>query len=295
MGTPIEAGPGPTRGSLRMSVSPSSAQIVAGSDFSIFVNIQNPYDVPITIYRVDTHIPVELIDVNGRRLEKARQEKELLSFSWPKRLMHRFSDLIFGHQVYSGVAIAVGTDFDPLQAKSLIGNTAITIGELNAESNVRITGIELNLPPNPTPEDLDRIFSRVEDYNKGLMPTTLQPGDSVVKQFVLRTKHWLFFAPLSHVFQIQLTYAVDHIDHTGTIAYEQRIAAPLLSVALGGIVGAAAGSTLKSLTQPSWAGTASFILALSSAMLSSVAVTIAFARKASAQPIISIEDFWGAP
>jgi hypothetical protein len=114
----------------------------------------------------------------------------------------------------------------------------------------------------------------------------------VVKQFVLCTRRWLFFAPLTHAFQIQVSYSVDHIDHTGTISYEQRIAAPLRAVALGGIAGAAAGSILKSLTQP-WTGLGSFILALCAAMLASVAVTIAFARKASAQPIISIEDFWG--
>lgn len=114
----------------------------------------------------------------------------------------------------------------------------------------------------------------------------------MVKQFVLCTRRWLFFAPLTHAFQIQVSYSVDHIDHTGTISYEQRIAAPLRAVALGGIAGAAAGSILKSLTQP-WTGLGSFILALCAAILSSVAVTIAFARKASAQPIISIEDFWG--
>jgi hypothetical protein len=102
----------------------------------------------------------------------------------------------------------------------------------------------------------------------------------------------LFFAPLNHVFQIQVSYSVDDVDHTGTISYEQRIAAPLRSVALGGVAGAAAGSILKSLTQP-WTGPGGFFLALAAAMLSSVAVTIGFARKASAQPIISIEDFWG--
>ncbi len=191
---------------------------------------------------------------------------------------------------YSGVAIAVGTDFNPDQAKSFI-EMATTIGEVRGD-NIHVTGLQLNFPTNPTSEELDRVFTRIVDYQKGLIPTTLQPGDSVVKQFVLCTRRWLFFTPLNHVFQIQVSYSVDHIDHTGTISYEQRIAAPLRSITLGGIAGAAVGSILKSLTQP-WTGPGDFILALCAAILASVAVTIAFARKASAQPIISIEDFWG--
>jgi hypothetical protein len=67
---------GPVRGSLRLSVTTSSPQVTAGSDFSIFVLLQNPFDVPITIYQVQTHIPIELVDVNGRRMDQARREKE---------------------------------------------------------------------------------------------------------------------------------------------------------------------------------------------------------------------------
>jgi hypothetical protein len=283
-------GSGPTRGSLRLSASASSAQVSAGSDFSIFVNIQNPYDVPITIYKVDTHIPIELLDVNGRRLERVQRQKDTQSVPWRKRAIDWLGDRFPRRDSYSGVAIAVGTDFNPEQEKSFV-EMATNIGELKGD-HISITGLQLNFPTNPTSEELDRVFARILNYQKGLVPTTLQPGDSVVKQFVLCTRRWLFFAPLSHLFQIQVSYSVDHIDHIGTISYEQRIAAPLRSVTLGGLAGAAAGSILKSLTQP-WAGPGSFILAICAAMLSSVAVTIAFARKASAQPIISIEDFWG--
>jgi hypothetical protein len=45
---------------------------MAGSDFSIFVLVQNLFDVPVTIHEVQTHIPVELIDVNQRRLRATR-------------------------------------------------------------------------------------------------------------------------------------------------------------------------------------------------------------------------------
>jgi hypothetical protein len=72
----VQSAEAPVRGSLRLAVSTSSPPISAGSDFSIFVVIQNPFDVPITSYQVQTHIPVELVDVNALRLELAKRENE---------------------------------------------------------------------------------------------------------------------------------------------------------------------------------------------------------------------------
>jgi hypothetical protein len=140
--------PGPTRGTLRLLISASSAQVVAGSDFSIFVNIQNPYDVPITIYKVDTHIPIELIDINWRRLEKMRRERTKQSAStkqstsWQKKLLDWITGWSYKRVRYSGIAIAVGTDFDPTQEKSFV-EMATTIQTLSGE-NVTITGLQLN-------------------------------------------------------------------------------------------------------------------------------------------------------
>jgi hypothetical protein len=44
---------------------------MAGSDFSIFVIVRNPFDVPITLHQVETHIPVELMDMNRARVQRA--------------------------------------------------------------------------------------------------------------------------------------------------------------------------------------------------------------------------------
>jgi hypothetical protein len=67
----------PVRGNLTLDVSTSSPQKVAGETFSIFVVVRNPFEVPITLYQVRTHIPVELIDMNKRRLDQIRaQENE---------------------------------------------------------------------------------------------------------------------------------------------------------------------------------------------------------------------------
>ena len=282
----------PVRGSLRLMVSTSSPQVIAGSDFSIFVVIQNPYDVPITIQQVQTHIPIELIDVNGLKMELVKRESDTKSLGMLKRIYNSILSRLTQIKTYSGIAIAVGTDFDPTVDRELfkMDTMVSTMGEGSS-----IVGLALNFPQNPTSEELDQIFRRISDYRKGLIPVQLQPGDSMVRQFVLRTRHWLFFTPLSHKFQIQVNYSSDGIDHTDTITYEQNIRSAFSAIIIGSITGAILGTLLKTLRGPSapaitgW----SVLQALIVSSLSSIAVVIAFARKSSVQPIVSVEDFWG--
>lgn len=109
----------PVRGSLRLTVSTSSPQVTAGSDFSIFVVIQNPFDVPITIHQVQTHIPVELIDVNGLRMDFAKRENETKSRGMFKNYYTSIAQRLTTSATHSGIAIAVGTDFDPTIERDL--------------------------------------------------------------------------------------------------------------------------------------------------------------------------------
>ncbi|WP_353571797.1 hypothetical protein [Candidatus Albibeggiatoa sp. nov. BB20] len=50
------------RGALKTRISTSEPTVDSLRDFSIFVIIENPYDVPIKIYSAQTHLPVELLD-----------------------------------------------------------------------------------------------------------------------------------------------------------------------------------------------------------------------------------------
>jgi hypothetical protein len=156
-----------------------------------------------------------------------------------------------------------------------------------------IVGIEFRFPTNPTPEELDRLFRRLMNFRKGLVPITLQPGDSIVRQFVLRTRQWLLFTPLSHRFQIQVNYTGDNVDHTDTISYEQSIRSTIGAMAAGACCGAVLGAVLKTFGSAGSAGAASILQAVLVALLASIAVVVAFARKSAAQPIVSVEDFWG--
>jgi hypothetical protein len=281
----------PVRGSLRLNINTSSPKIAAGSDFSIFVVIQNPFDVPITIYQVQTHIPVELIDVNGLKLDRANRESEYSSESVFRNLYEIWKYRIESKGKHTGIAVAVGTDFDPKAEKELfsISTQIQTMAEGSS-----VIGVNFSFPDNPTAEELDRIFRRIADYKKGLIPVTLQPGDSVVKQFVLRTRNWLFFTPLVHKFQIQVNFASDGIDHTDTISYEQNVQSTIGAMAVGAGIGALVGTLLKSLSSNTTDATeGSVFRALMASILASIAVVVAFARKSTAQPLISVEDFWG--
>jgi hypothetical protein len=58
--------------------------LVAGEEFSIFVKITNPYEVPLVLFSVDTQIPVDLRGVLGELREnspgnKSTQEKQVVS------------------------------------------------------------------------------------------------------------------------------------------------------------------------------------------------------------------------
>jgi cation transport regulator ChaC len=251
--------------------------------------VQNPFEVPVTLYQVQTHIPIELMDVNRERLELLRNIENGDTQETPLgRVAQRIALRRRVREAQNGIATAVGTEIAPGEAAALF-TTTVSVGNFDGGS---VTGVALNFPDNPTSEELDAILRRFADFERGVVPVTLQPGDSVVRQFVLRTRDWLLFTPLAHTFQIQMTYALDGVDHTATLAYEAQIQARTSAITIGGLLGALVGTLLKVLTT-SGDSFSSGMTALAVAALATVAVVIAFARKSIAQPLVSVEDFWG--
>ncbi len=291
-------GANPVRGFLGLTVSATSPQTTAGSDFSIFVLVQNPFDVPITIHHVQTHIPVDLVDVNQWRAKVARAaasapggDESTSKVGLVKR-MHQRRNLWREHP---GVATAIGTEITPEEASDLFKSDFKAGRDVNIGDGY--SAVKFVLPRNPSSDDLDALMRRVIDYRRGTLPVRLQPGDSVVRQFVLRTRSRIFFRPLSHSFQIQVSYSVDGADHTGTIPYDLTIQAALGSISEGSVAGAVLGTLVKSLSHPTTASINTHPLgvlqALAVSVMASFAVVIAFARKSSVQPLVSVEDFWG--
>jgi len=235
----------PTRGAIRLDVSTSTTILSSGSDFSIFLNISNPFDIPITIYQVLTHIPVELIDRNTARLVQIQREKERTSRggSGIKIFYEQLKDRFLPPSP-SGVAIAVGNEFNPE------ATPAMTIGSIQAtgtQSQISIGNVHIEMQDTPTPEELDTIFGRIDAARRGVIPVTLQPGDTVVRQFVLRTRSWLFLSPLNYTFNIQVTYSADGIDHSATVAHQVNLRSGMAAISVGAIAGAAMGSAVRHL------------------------------------------------
>src|SRR6266850_2752452 len=126
----------------------------------------------------------------------------------------------------------------------------MTIGSIQAtgtQSQISIGNVHIEMQDTPTPEELDTIFGRIDAARRGVIPVTLQPGDTVVRQFVLRTRSWLFLSPLNYTFNIQVTYSADGIDHSATVAHQVNLRSGMAAISVGAIAGAAMGSAVRHL------------------------------------------------
>jgi len=101
----------PIRGAIRTSLSTSSENLTAGENFSIFVTIQNPFEVPLICHSVSAHVPIEFVDVDQRQrdiefikledqieeLEEAGRDFGISSTTLPRR--KSFLRRIFGSSI----------------------------------------------------------------------------------------------------------------------------------------------------------------------------------------------------
>ena len=139
---------------------------------------------------------------------------------------------------------------------------------------------------------------------KNREPVTLQPGNSTVHVFVLRTTNSTFFTPSAYNLNIEVLYSIDGSDNRDTVSYQMNVRAPLGAIIFGSVCGALIGFVVRDnlkekllfslLSHPfNSQATLSFLLMIATNLLVGGIVVVAFARKKDAQPILSIEDFWG--
>jgi hypothetical protein len=107
----------------------------------------------------------------------------------------------------------------------------------------------------------------------------------------LRAKQGLFFTPISHNFQIQIRYAVDNKENLTTQQFGLEIRAAFRATIIGGTIGGLLGALSRVLGEGG-VGDIKWPVVLVSGIFGAVAV-VSFARKASAQKLVSVEDFWG--
>ena len=175
------------------------------------------------------------------------------------------------------VNATLGNKID-LKIESLLGNLNLTTGETN---DIKKTDDLLSQTSLEIPEE----FS-----------ITLYPGDSLVKHFVLKTRRWLFFNPVSHTFQIQVRYRIDERDHIDTIPFSVDIRAPMRSSIVGAIVGSILGlivSKNRNFGDFQDILFKDLLLNMSRTIIFALIIIVAFARKSNVQQVVSVEDFWG--
>jgi len=236
-----------SRGDLKIQIDIGKPILVAGEEFSIFVKITNPYEVPLVLFSVDTQIPVDLRDVLGESREKyfgdklTDERKTASRFGFLQPYARTPEERLIAHGIST-------TDKDYLKQTSQL------------------------IPP----------------------PILLQPDDSIVKHFILKTREKWRFTPIALTLEIQVKYGVDHREHLDTAKVDLAIQSSLSSIALGAIVGGLAGSAVTIIYKKMYVqgplNVSSYILL---SLILSTMVVVAFARKSGVQKIISIEDFYG--
>jgi hypothetical protein len=290
------------RGALKLEISTATPLVSAGTEFSIYVVIRNPFPVPVTILRTETHIPVELSDVIWRHNEqqkKMRARKKGIDNA--KNFVARFvlrvgfalSDLYSRFRTDAGPRVAIA--FSPEEQQAISRSEPyiqISSDDVSIGGDV-IGGHKYNLNfPNLSAEEVRRILWDIDNYDRGQQPpVVLFPGNSLVMQFVLKTTRWLTFSPVAHTFQIQVRYEVDRQHQIDTIPFLINIRAAMRSALIGALIGSILGSLVNQravLTDV--VGLARIIL---SSIIFAVVIVVAFARKSNVQQIVSIEDFWG--
>jgi hypothetical protein len=246
--TPSEqlAKPSISRGDLKIEVDVGRAIIIAGNEFSVFVKIINPFEVPIVLYSVETQIPVDLMDFSPKRILKTCVQEN--KKGWKDAISEFFENLTGG------------------QADD--GNPESRVAQGIATPDLQY--LKVGLKP---------------------QPILLQPDDSIVKQFVFKTKSRWLFTPIALNLEIQVKYGVDYREHLDTVRSELTIQADLMAVVAGAIFGGVTGYVVRYLTIT---GTERhFFPGFLLAIILSAMVVVAFARKSGVQKIVTVEDFFG--
>jgi hypothetical protein len=128
-------------------------------------------------------------------------------------------------------------------------------------------------------------------------PIALEPGNTALKRFEVRTRRTILFTPEVYTFHIEIHYQINGRSNFDAVKQQFKIGAPLKALVWGSFWGALAGASLHGLRDHMndlhalW-GLSSVATPVAGILIGAVLV-VAFARKKDAQPFITIEDFYG--
>lgn len=313
----------PIRGAIRTSVSTSTEGLVAAENFSIFVTIQNPFEVPLVVHTVSAHLPTEFIDVDQRlrelqaiklreRISEIEEAGRIVGLSpsatlprrqsrWPSFLRGislSFFGLTLDFQPENPLAPAIARDLSGGTSAIEVGLSLPFIGSVTSTIKGDLNGKEDQEQIKKTwREQLQKEIDKYQNATNSLesgetISKTLQAGNSTTRVFTLRSKQGIWFKPSSYKLHIEVEYEIAGLRNVDTIEYAFQIKASLGTIIIGAIIGgiggwlANRGEQLKNFAIADWIGLGV------SLVLAAMAVVL-FARKKDVQPLIAIEDFWG--
>jgi hypothetical protein len=314
------------RGAIRTTISGSTELLVAGEQFSIFVTIQNPFEVPIEILRVSAHLPTEFIDIDQRNLDLQAEElqEQLAEIETagrsvglpPSGLSPRKRKFNLGIKSIGIFGLDVNftqpENFGPVVARDLEPRTSSAVtrvslwpfsasiattvkGRLKGQSATDRPESQENIKQllkTQLEEERDRVKEALSATRQIKSPQkTLQGGNSTTRVFTLRTKKTILFKPASYKLRIEIEYQIEGARNLDTIEHTLPIKAALASMILGSLFGGLAGWFTSAGTAATYdfKTTVSLVVSLT---LGFMAVVL-FSRKKDVQPIIAVEDFWG--
>lgn len=313
------------RGQLTYTVSTSSDHLESGTHFSITVEIGNPFDVPVTIKSVSTKLPTEFINVTDEQIQQhesnLRNEiQNILSTKLKdvqitgdakRQALENLAKELFRYIPLVGQTFATGTAI----AQFVRASTPTTVTIVD-EAFEEITSIDIQRAMKQvtgSDDDAEKVRAeivailqeKIDTLRSRLYPEVgLQPGNSTVQVFTIRTDRAVLFRPATYNLHIEIEYEIDDIPQVDVVNYKLAIAISIESMCVGSVIGSLMGTTARALLDdaihidPSASIDFSMcfkILAIAVAcMILAIVAVIIFARKKDVQPIISIEDFWGS-
>ena len=307
----------PRLGLLDLDVDLSVPEVYAGSDFTVYLHVKNPFGRPVWIKSVELSLPAQLsarqiVKTTDRRLE--RQQRANVKF---------VQNVITGRE--SRIRELRNSDHDGShdeEIEALEEDNRIDLGRLIGGATVRSrSDSSVRLDRARTPSILIDARSggsiRIDDYQGMMEPervpllqslpkgAALQPGSTEVSTIRLGTGRNPFFVPARYHLQITVIYGLEPEEvkerklYSNTASFTIPVRAALWSVLLGGVLGGIFGSLGRALqgygSIGGLIGQHGGVVAgaLTLAVILSGAAVVFGARKADSQSFITVEDFWG--
>ena len=317
----VVASQAPIRGAIKVAISTSSDTLVAGQDFSIFVTIRNPFEVPLVLHSIATYLPTELLDADKhlRDLQVIDIQEQLAELEDARRSLGQPPTGFIPHPSWAWIPKPL-RNLTPIQLRVPGFQFAFGSASLGPTIARDLTTdaqfpIKIPLPASvaqtiksKSVKDMDEEETRVyvrsineemQQYRDAMAALdnvttpakTLQPGNSTTRTFTIRSKKAIWFRPASYRLQIEVEYAIGGIRNIDTIEDPIQVKASLTSMVIGAVIGGLGGwFTSQASTATAAPDT---VLSLTVSLVMAAMSVVLFARKKEVQPIITVEDFWG--